>query len=107
MSPLLCTLATAAIQSVQFLSKTIDNTQAVPNTVKSVESTFEQWSPSSVKLGRATQSDDSRVVLRDEIKPVVESCDRAYTSFQAVLDRWMGHFTEGKTFWTDRWRVGR
>jgi hypothetical protein len=99
-------IATAAIQSVQFLSKTIDNIKDVPKTVKSVRVDLQAVEPILHQLDKALQNDESQVVLRDEIKPVVQNCDRACTSFQAALDRWMRHSTEEKTFWMDRWRVG-
>jgi hypothetical protein len=99
-------IATAAIQSVQFLSKTIDNIRDVPKTVKSVRVDLQAVEPILHQLDKALHNDESQVVLREEIKPVVQNCDRACTSFQAALDRWTRHSTEEKTFWMDRWRVG-
>ena len=82
-------IATAAIQSVQFLCKTIDNIKDVPKTVKTVRVDLQAVEPILHRLDKALQNDKSQVVLRDEITPVVENCDRACTSFQAALDGWM------------------
>jgi hypothetical protein len=99
-------IATAAIQSVQFLSKTIDNIKDGPDTVKNVRFDLQAVEPILRQLDAALQSGDSQVVLSDEIKSAVNNCDRACTAFQALLARWMRHSTEEKTFWMDRWRVG-
>lgn len=99
-------IATTAIQSVQFLSKTIDNIKDVPDTVKNIKVELQAVEPVLRHLNTALQGDDSQILLSDEIKSAVENCDRACTAFQKLLDHWMRHSTGDKTFWMDRWRVG-
>jgi hypothetical protein len=99
-------IATAALQSVQFLSKTIDNVKDVPDAIKSIRVDLQAVEPILRNLHTALQGDDTQIVLSDQIKPAVENCNRACTTFQSLLDHWMRHSTEEKTFWMDRWRVG-
>jgi hypothetical protein len=99
-------ITTAALQTVQFLSQTIDNTKDVPDTIKSVRADLQAVEPVLHNLHTALQRDDSQIVLSDQIKPAVENCNRACTAFQSVLAQWMRRSTEDKIFWTNRWRVG-
>jgi hypothetical protein len=52
------------------------------------------------------QNEESQIELTDEIKSAVDNCDRACNAFRTLLDHWMRHSTEDKTFWMDRWKVG-
>src|SRR5947208_9673826 len=99
-------ITTAALQSVQFLAKTIDTIKDVPDTIKSIRADLQAVEPVLHHLNKALQGDASQIVLSDQIKPAVEHCNRACTTFQSLLDHWMRHSTEEKTFWMDRWRVG-
>jgi hypothetical protein len=99
-------IATLAIQSVQFLLKTIDDTRDVPETVKNIKVDLQAVEPVLRHLDTALQGDDSQILLSDEIRSAVGNCDRACTAFQKLLDHWMKHSTGDKTFWMDRWRVG-
>jgi hypothetical protein len=99
-------ITTAALQTVQFLSQTIDNIKDVPDTIKSVRADLQAVEPVLCNLHTALQRDDKQIVLSDQIQPAVENCNRACTAFQSVLDRWMRHSTADKIFWMDRWNVG-
>jgi len=99
-------IATAALQSIQFLLNTIDNMKDAPNAVKTIKVDLQAVDPVLRQLDTALQGDNSQVVLSDEIKSAVDNCDRACKAFQTLLDHWMKHSTGDKTFWMDRWRVG-
>ena len=98
-------ITTAALQSVQFLAKTIGDIKDVPDIVKSIRADLQAIEPVLRNLNKALQGDDSQIVLSDQIKPAVENYDRACTTFKSLLDHWTRHSKE-RTFWIDRWRVG-
>jgi hypothetical protein len=99
-------ITTAALQSVQFLAKTIGDIKDVPDTIKSIRADLQAVELILRNLNKALQGDDSQIVRSDQIKPAVENCDRACTTFKSLLDHWTRHSTKEKTFWIDRWRVG-
>jgi len=99
-------LTTAALQSVQFLAKTISDIKDVPDVIKSIRADLQAVEPALVNLNKEVQSGGSQIVLSDQIKPALENCNRACTTFHSQLNHWMRHSTEEKTFWMDRWRVG-
>jgi hypothetical protein len=99
-------IVTAAVQSIQFLSTTIDNIKDAPGTIRNINLDLRVVEPVLRKLDTASQSDGSQIVLSAEVKSAVENCNRACTDFQMLLSGWMKHSTEEKIFWADRWRVG-
>ncbi|RYN76416.1 hypothetical protein AA0119_g13577 [Alternaria tenuissima] len=99
-------ITTAALQSVQFLAKTIDNVKDAPDTVRSVGTDLQAVEPVLQNLDKALQDGTSQIVLSNEIKYAVDNCDRACRSFQSQVEHWMKHSTEDKMFWMDRWKVG-
>jgi hypothetical protein len=99
-------IATAALQSLQFLSTTIDNIKDVPDTIRNIKSDLQAVEPILRSLNTAARNDGMQIVLSVEVKSAVANCDRACTDFQALLSRWMKHSSEEKTFWMDRWNVG-
>jgi hypothetical protein len=99
-------ITATALQSVQFLSRTIDNIKDVPDAVKSIRVDLQAVEPVLRHLDTALQGDVSQIVLSDEVKFAAENCARACTAFQTLLGHWMRHSTEEKTFWMDRWRLG-
>ncbi|KAF2686546.1 hypothetical protein K458DRAFT_476409 [Lentithecium fluviatile CBS 122367] len=99
-------ITTAAIQSVQFLTKTVDNIKEAPNTVKDVGTDLRAVQPVLQSLAKALQDGSEQIVLSDQIRCAVENTDRACTAFQSRVERWMKHSTEDKLFWMDRWKVG-
>ncbi|GAM44150.1 hypothetical protein TCE0_060r19549 [Talaromyces pinophilus] len=99
-------IATAAIQSVQFLSRTIDNIKNIPDTIKTIKVELQAVEPLLHRLNGELQRDDSQIILSYEIRSAVFNCDRACKAFHTLLDHWMRKSTEEKTFWTDRWRIG-
>ena len=70
-------IAATALQSVQFLSRTIDNIKDVPDAVKSIRVDLQAVEPVLRHLDTALQGDVSQIVLSDEVKFVVENCARA------------------------------
>ena len=99
-------IATAAIKSVQFLSRTIDNLRDVLDTVRSLREDLRAVEPILHQMNTFLQSKEQQIVLNNEIKFAIDNCDRACTEFQALLARWMKRSTKEKTFWIERWRVG-
>jgi hypothetical protein len=99
-------IATAALQSVQFLSTTVNNIKDAPNDVTSVRADLQAVESVLRHLDTSLQSDVSQTLPSDQIKPALENCARACKAFQSLLDHWMRHSREDKTFWMDRWRVG-
>ncbi|KAJ0415416.1 hypothetical protein BJY00DRAFT_293548 [Aspergillus carlsbadensis] len=98
-------LATAALQSLQFLYTTIGNLKDVPQTIANIKGDLQSLQAVLEKL-QQTLKEDASLVLNDVVIQTVQDCDSACKSFQAVIARWMRHSTEEKTFWADRWRVG-
>jgi hypothetical protein len=99
-------IATAAVQSIQFLSITIDNIKDAPDTIRNIKLDLQAVEPVLRSLDTASQSDGSQIVLGAEVKSAVVNCNKACTDFQALLSRWMKHSSEEKTFWMEGWRVG-
>ena len=99
-------IATAAVQSIQFLSIMIDNIKDAPDTIRNIKLDLQAVDPVLRSLYTASQSDGSQIVLGAEVKSAVVNCNRACTDFQAFLGHWMKHSSEENTFWMDRWRVG-
>ena len=98
-------ISTAAIQSVQFLSATIDNIKDAPTTIRNIVVDLQAVEPALRNLETACRN-DAHIVLSAEIKSAVENCNEACSDFQTLLTDWMKHSAEDKMFWADRWRVG-
>jgi hypothetical protein len=96
----------AALQSAQFLIKTIDNIREAPVTVTSISTDLRTVQPALQSLARALQDSSSQIILSEQIKQAVENCDIACRAFHSQVEHWMKHSTEDKMFWMDRWRVG-
>jgi hypothetical protein len=99
-------ITTAALQSAQFLAKTIENVRDAPSTVTDISADLRAVETVLQKLDNAPQGDSSQTILSDHIRHAVENCDRACVTFQSQVEHWMRHSTEEKTFWMDRWRIG-
>ncbi|KAH1462423.1 hypothetical protein KXX58_007626 [Aspergillus fumigatus] len=99
-------IATAAIQSVQVLARTIDNIKNVPDTIATIKVELQAVESLLRRLNVELQRDDSQIILSNEIRFAVLNCDRACKAFRTLLDHWMSKSTDEKTFWMDRWRVG-
>ncbi|KAF4255992.1 hypothetical protein KXW98_001914 [Aspergillus fumigatus] len=97
-------IATAAIQSVQVLARTIDNIKNVPDTIATIKVELQAVEPLLRRLNVELQRDDSQIILSNEIRFAVLNCDRACKAFRTLLDHWMSKSTDEKTFWMDRWR---
>ncbi|KAI9674004.1 MAG: hypothetical protein M1822_009581 [Bathelium mastoideum] len=99
-------IASAAVQSVQFLSTTVDDIKDAPDTIRNIKVDLQAIEPVLQSLEAACRRDDSPIDLSDEIKFAVENCSKACSNFRALLEHWMRHSSGDKTFWLDRWRVG-
>ena len=102
-------ITTAAIGSVKFLHTTIGDIKDVPNTLGNIRSDLEAVEPFLQKLRAELESEESQVLLIDDIKGAVENCNSACSIFKNRLDHWIRHATKHKAFWaewTDRLRVG-
>lgn len=95
----------AALQSAQFLTKTIDNIREAPTSIASISSDLRAVRPALQSLARALQDSSSQIILSEQIKHAVESCDIACRAFQSQVEHWMKHSTEDKMFWMDRWKI--
>lgn len=95
-------ITTAALQSVQFLSATIDNIKDLPETLKRIRADLQAVEIVLHKLERANRGE----ILAGRIRSAVENCDMACVSFQSQLDCWTKRSIGDKMFWVDRWRVG-
>lgn len=96
----------AALQSVQFLAKTIDNIKEAPDTVEAIGTDLRAVQLVLQNLDKALQDGSLQIVLSNQIKHAVENCDRACRTFQLQVKHWMKHSTEDKMFWMDRWKIG-
>ena len=102
-------ITTAAIGSVKFLHTTIGDIKDLPIALGNIRSDLQAVELVLQKLRTALKSEDSQVLLIDEIKSAVENCNSACSIFQKSLDRWMRHAIKYQAFWaewTDRVRVG-
>jgi hypothetical protein len=95
----------AALQSAQFLTKTIDNIRGAPATVTSISTDLRAVQPLLQSLARALQDSSSQIILSEQIKHAVENCDIACRAFQTQVGHWTKHSTEDKMFWMDRWKI--
>ncbi|KAH8592635.1 hypothetical protein B0O99DRAFT_597076 [Bisporella sp. PMI_857] len=99
-------VTTVALQSVHVLSATIDNIKDAPNDVTSIRADLKAVEAVLRQLDISLQGGTLQIALSDQIKPALENCFRVCATFQKLLDQWMKHSREDKTFWMDRWRVG-
>lgn len=102
-------ITTAAIGSVKFLHTTIGDIKDVPTALENIRSDLGAIEPVLQKLRTELESEDSHVLLIDDIKGAIENCNSACSTFQKSLDHWMRHATKHQAFWaewTDRVRVG-
>lgn len=99
-------ITTAALQSAQFLAKTIDNVKDAPVTMKNISADLRTVEPILQSLKRELQGNSLQIMGNDQIRHAVENCDRACTAFQSRIEHWTRHSTEDRTFWIDRWKIG-
>ena len=91
-------ITTAALQSAQYLTRTLDNVKDAPGTVRDISADLRAVEPMLQNLKDALQDSASQITLGDQIRPAVENCDRACKAFQSQVDRWMKHSKEDKIF---------
>ncbi|KAF7502471.1 hypothetical protein GJ744_005686 [Endocarpon pusillum] len=96
----------AALQSAQFLAKTINNVKDAPDTIKDISADLRAVEPVLQNLSQTLQNNPSQIILSDQIKSAVKNCEKACTAFRSQIEHWTRHSTEEKTFWVDRWRIG-
>ena len=102
-------ITTAAIGSVKFIYTTIGDIKDVPTALGNIRSDLQAVEPVLLMLRTELESEDSQVLLVDNIKGAVENCNLACSVFKDRLDHWMKHAIKYKAFWaewTDRARVG-
>ena len=102
-------ITTAAIGSVKFLHTTIGDVKDVPTALGNIRSDLEAVEPVLQKLRAELESEDSQVLLIDDIKGAVENCNSACSTFKNRLDHWIRHATKHKAFWAEwnyRVRIG-
>jgi hypothetical protein len=83
--------------------------ESVPTALGNIRSDLQALKPVLQKLRTALESQNSPVLLIDDIVRAVENSNSACSTFQKTLDYWMRHSTKYKAFWaewTDRVRVG-
>jgi hypothetical protein len=111
MDPLSITAAavgftTAALQSAQFLVKTIDNIRDAPSTIRDVTTDVRAVESVLQNLEKALNDGSSQIILSSQIEYAVKNCERACITFQSQVESWKKHSTEEKMFWMDRWKIG-
>lgn len=99
-------ITTAALQSAQFLVKTIDNVKDAPGIIKDISADLRAIESVLQDLNKKVQDGSSQIIRSNQIGPAVENCDRACKAFQLQVDRWMKHSKEDKIFWISRWKIG-
>ncbi len=78
-------ITTAALQTIQFLSQTIDNVKDVPSTIKSIRADLQAVEPALRNLQTALQANDQQIILSDQIKPAVISFVTVKTLDKLIL----------------------
>ncbi|KAH8889899.1 hypothetical protein GQ53DRAFT_842471 [Thozetella sp. PMI_491] len=96
--------ATATLQSIRFLSKSITNIKDAPDTIRNIRNDLQAIEHVLCSLTVAPQSDISQLDS-EEIRFAIQNCGRACKEFGTLLQRWV-HSEDEKIFWQDRWRVG-
>jgi hypothetical protein len=70
-------ITTAALQSAQFLVKTIDNIKDAPGTIKDLSADLRVVESVLRELNANVQDDSLQIIRSSQIGPAVENCDRA------------------------------
>jgi hypothetical protein len=99
-------ITTAALQSAQFLVKTIDNVKDAPHTINEISTDLRVVESVLQDLNTKAQDGSLQIIQSSQIGPAVENCDRACKAFQLQIERWMKHSKEDKIFWISRWKIG-
>lgn len=99
-------ITTAAVQSVQCLTKTIDSFSEAPDTVKNVRVDLNAIRPVLQNLLKVIQGNPSQISFSEHIAQAIQNCETACRVFQLQVERWMRHSSKDKLFWVDRWKVG-
>jgi len=99
-------ITTAALQSAQFLVKTINNVKDVPYTIKEISIDLRAVESVLQDLNAKAQDGSLQIIQISQIGPAVESCDRACKAFQSQIERWIKNSKEDKIFWISRWKIG-
>jgi hypothetical protein len=99
-------IATAALQSVQFLVQTIDGVKGVPDVIQNISSDLRAIQPVLQSLLRTVQDGSSQIALSEQIEDAIKNCERACGTFRLQVEHWMERSKQDKMFWIDRWKVG-
>jgi hypothetical protein len=95
-----------AIQSAQFLARTIDAIKEVPASLKSIQSDLDAVTPMLQQLEDAIKNANTKSFPFDRLAPAVQNCDRACTVFQQKLENWTRHSSSKGGAMADRWKIG-
>ncbi len=79
-------ITTAAIGSVKFLYTIIGDIKDIPTTLGNIRSDLGAIEPVLQKVYIELESEDSQVLLIDDIKGAVKNCNSACFIFQKSLD---------------------
>ena len=96
----------AALQSAQFLVKTIENIKDAPSTIKELTADIGVVESVLYQLIANVQGQSEEIIGNNQIGPAVENCDRACKAFQLQVERWMKHSNNNKLFWIIQWKIG-
>lgn len=79
-------ITTAAIHSVQFLTKTIANIKENPNTVKDISTDLRAIQPILQSLAQALQNRFEQIVLTNQVRYAIKNYNRACIAFQSRVE---------------------
>jgi Fungal N-terminal domain of STAND proteins len=103
-------ITVAAIKSVQKLLQFIEAIQEAPVAIANIREDLQAVDTILRCLNRALQDPQLSDVLKTKwngtLQSAVQSCQDLSIEFSTVLQHWMKHSTENKTFWSDRVKVG-
>ena len=86
------------IESVKFLHIIISDIKDVSTALENIRSNLKIVESSLQKLLIGLKSEDSKVLLIDDIKGVIENCNSACSTFKDRLDHLMRHAIKHKAF---------
>lgn len=95
-----------ALQSVQFLYKTIQDVKSLPETLKATENDLRVLESVLQGMQRLVHENNfSDIILRPEVIAAARNCQETCTSFHKILNHWTRRSKEDQMFWRDKWRI--
>jgi hypothetical protein len=104
-------ITVAAIKSAQKLLQFIEAIQGAPAAIANLKEDLKAADAVFRSLDKALHdsqlSNELKANIQDgTLQSAVQSCDNLCIEFNTILNNWMKHSTEDKTFWWDRVRAG-